>query len=162
MIQPHFDYACSTWYPSLTQYLKNRIQKTQNKCIRYCLELDSMTHMNFNEFEKINRINTHDRFVQIICTNAFKFLHGKCLKYLSEVFSIAHQINIATRSSFRKLTQPFRKTNMGQNSLSFLAPKEWNKLPKEIKDYNTVNTPKHKLKQHFLDILKLEEDHRFY
>ena len=29
---------------------------------------------------------------------------------------------------------------MGQNSLSFLAPKEWNKFPKEIKEakYKTV------------------------
>ena len=58
LIQPHFDYACSTWYPYLTQNLKNRIQKTQNKCIRYCLELDNMAHISFREFEKINWINT--------------------------------------------------------------------------------------------------------
>ena len=156
LIQPHFDYACSTWYPYLTQNLKNRIQKTQNKCIRYCLELDNMAHISFREFEKINWINTQDRFAQVISVNAFKFFQGKCPEYMSEIFSIAHQINITTRSFFMKLTQPFRKTNMGQKSLSFLAPKQWNKLPKEIKDCNTVNTFKHKLKQHFLDILRLE------
>ena len=32
LIQPHFDYACSAWYPSLTKNLKHRIQTTQNKC----------------------------------------------------------------------------------------------------------------------------------
>ena len=26
LIQPHFDYACSAWYPNLTKKLKNRIQ----------------------------------------------------------------------------------------------------------------------------------------
>ena len=37
LIQPHFDYACSVWYPNLTKKLKHRIQTTQNKCIRFCL-----------------------------------------------------------------------------------------------------------------------------
>ena len=45
LIQPHFDYACSAWYPSLTKKLKNRIQTSQNKCIRFCLQLDKMTHI---------------------------------------------------------------------------------------------------------------------
>ena len=30
-IQPHFDYACSAWYPNLAKKLKHRIQTTQNK-----------------------------------------------------------------------------------------------------------------------------------
>ena len=33
LIQPHFDNVCSKWYPKLTNYLKNRIYSTQNKCI---------------------------------------------------------------------------------------------------------------------------------
>ena len=33
LIQPHFDYACSAWYPNLTTKLKQRIQTTQNECI---------------------------------------------------------------------------------------------------------------------------------
>ena len=37
LIQPHFDYACSPWYPNLTKKLRNRIQTSQNKCIRFCL-----------------------------------------------------------------------------------------------------------------------------
>ena len=32
LIQPHFDYACSAWYPNLTKKLKHGIQTTQNKC----------------------------------------------------------------------------------------------------------------------------------
>ena len=35
LIQPHFNYACSPWYPNLTKKLKNRIQTSQNKCIRF-------------------------------------------------------------------------------------------------------------------------------
>ena len=53
-LQPHFDYASSAWYPNLTQKMKNKIQITQNKCIRYCLQLDKMTHISKNEFETLN------------------------------------------------------------------------------------------------------------
>ena len=36
LIQPHFDYACSAWYPNLTQKMKKKIQIIQNECIRFC------------------------------------------------------------------------------------------------------------------------------
>ena len=45
LIQPHFDHACSDWYPNLPKKLKNRIQTSQNKCICFCLQLDKMTHI---------------------------------------------------------------------------------------------------------------------
>ena len=54
LIQLRFDYASSAWYPNLTQKMKNKIQITQNKCIRYCLQLDKMTHISKNEFETLN------------------------------------------------------------------------------------------------------------
>ena len=40
LIQPHFDYVCSAWYPNLTKKLKHSIQTTQNKCVRYCSGLN--------------------------------------------------------------------------------------------------------------------------
>ena len=45
LIQPHFDYACPAWYPNLTKKLKQRIQTTQNKCMRFCLQLDRLKHI---------------------------------------------------------------------------------------------------------------------
>ena len=54
LIQPHFDYACSAWYPNLSKKLKNRIQTSQSKCIRFCLQLDKMSHISQKEFETIN------------------------------------------------------------------------------------------------------------
>ena len=54
LIQPRFDYASSAWYPNLTQKMKNKIQITQNKCIRYYLQPDKMTHISKNEFETLN------------------------------------------------------------------------------------------------------------
>ena len=45
LIQSHFDYACTAWYPNLSKKLKNKIQTLQNKCIRFCLQLDKMSHV---------------------------------------------------------------------------------------------------------------------
>ena len=154
IIQPHFDYACLTWYSGLTKALKNKIQVMQNKCIRFCLSLKNLDHIGKKEFEKIDWLNTNDRFLQCICSAAFNFFHKNCPEYMTEIFHTAFQGNIDTRSSFLKLRQPFRKTNMGQNTISFLGPQQWNKLPKSIKDSGTINTFKHKLKRFFFDILE--------
>ena len=31
LIQPHFDYVCSAWFPNLNKNLKARLQTSQNK-----------------------------------------------------------------------------------------------------------------------------------
>ena len=33
LVQLHFDYACTVWYPNFNKTLKNKIQTTQSKCI---------------------------------------------------------------------------------------------------------------------------------
>ena len=53
LIQPHFDYVCSSWFPNLNQKLKKKLQTTQNKCIRFCLQLLSRTRFNFQHLEKL-------------------------------------------------------------------------------------------------------------
>ena len=37
IIQPHFDYVCSAWYPNLTQKLKKKLELMQNECICFYL-----------------------------------------------------------------------------------------------------------------------------
>ena len=53
LIQPHFDYACTVWYPNLTEKTKNKIQIMQNKCIQFCLRLDKIQYISFTEFRLI-------------------------------------------------------------------------------------------------------------
>ena len=92
LIQPHFDYACSAWYPNLTKKLKNRIQTSQNKCIRFCLQLDKMTHISHKEFETLNWLPGTERFTQYINSIVFKYVNNQCLNYLNEVFQQLREI----------------------------------------------------------------------
>ena len=61
LIQPHFDYACISWYPLMNQKMRNKLQVTQNKCIRFCLKLNSRQHIGAKEFIKINWLHTKER-----------------------------------------------------------------------------------------------------
>ena len=62
IIQPHFDYARSAWYPNLKKKFKSKLQAIQNKCIRFCLQLDSRSHIGIKEFEQINWLPVSERF----------------------------------------------------------------------------------------------------
>ena len=154
LIQPHFDYASSGWYPNLTQKMKNKIQIMQNKCIRYCLQLDKMTHISKNEFETLNWLPVKDRFNQSINSIVFKYFTKQCPSYLNEVFELSSPNNLRTRNRYLKLICLFQKTNMGQNALSFIDPSIWNKTPEVLKKTNTINTFKHDFKKYSLTQFK--------
>ena len=154
LIQPHFDFACSAWYPNLNKALKKKLQTAQNKCIRFCLLLGNREHIGLDKLRQINWLNTNDRVEQIISVSVFKFFNKQCPKYMSDIFLPANNSRVSTRSSYLKLTQPFRKTSQGQNSLSFIGPSVWNKLSESNKSCNTVNTFKHNVKKHFFNEIK--------
>ena len=86
LIQPHFNYACSAWYPNLTKKLKNRIQTSQNKCIRFCVQLDKMTHISHKEFETLNWLPVTESLNQCINSIVFKYVNNHYPNYLNEVF----------------------------------------------------------------------------
>ena len=53
MIQSHFDYASSAWYPNLNKKFKSKLQAIQNKCIRNCLQQDSRSNAGITK--KLNK-----------------------------------------------------------------------------------------------------------
>ena len=154
LIQPHFDYTSSGWYPNFTQKVKNKIQITQNKRIRYCLQLSKITHISRNEFETLNWLPVKDRFNQSINSIVFKYFTKQCPSYLDEVFELVCPNNLRARNSYLKSIFPFRKTNMGQNALSFIGSSIWKKTPDVLKKPNSINTFKHNLKKYYLTQLK--------
>ena len=68
---------------------------------------------------------------------------------MNDVFKPANQPNTTTRASLLKLNQRVRRTNRGQNIISFISPIIWNSLPNSLKTTDNLNTYKHKVKEHF-------------
>ena len=61
IIQTHFEYACISWYPLVSQKMRKKIQVTENKCIRFCSKLNSRQHIEPKEFKGINWLATKER-----------------------------------------------------------------------------------------------------
>ena len=88
-----------------------------------------MHHMSEEDFRCINWVPTSKRVDQCIDTITFKFFSNICRYYLKKCFEFAPHQRIETRNKFAKLKIPFRKTNMGQKTISFVGPSLWNSLP---------------------------------
>ena len=73
LIQLHFDYGCTPWYPLLNKAFKKRFQTTQNKCIRYCLDLPSRLPISATHFRKINWLPVDLRVELYTATTVYKY-----------------------------------------------------------------------------------------
>ena len=79
----------------------------QNKCIRFCLELDKMSTISHKKFNDLNWLPVTTRFEQCVISITFKFINGNCPYYLNGFFEFAPEGSISLRSNFLKLKQPF-------------------------------------------------------
>ena len=140
LIQPHFDYACKSWYPFLTKNLQTKLQTNQYKCIKYCLSLESHTDIKIDKFKDINWLNVSDRFRQCVVVDVFKFINHYSPDYMAEIYKLARRTNMRTRNSSHKLSIPSLNTKQAQNCLSYCGPVIWNNLKDEIKQLDNLNT----------------------
>ena len=150
LIQPLFDYACTAWFSNLSKRLKLRLQASQNKCIRFCLQLDKRSKIRVEEFLQLNWLNVHDRYLQFIVSNIVKFQNNQSPSYFDELFCPVGGNGVIMRSSNKKLKLPFRKTKLGIQNLSYVGPNTWNSLSNNLKSATNVNSFKPYIKEYFL------------
>ena len=157
LIQPHFDFACLAWYTNLKKKLKRKVQTSQNKCIRFCLNMGNRDHIGVQEFKKINWLPTKERFEQCLLVSIYKFFNKMAPEYFVEMYYPSERGHI-TRLSFQKLILPSKTTTRGLYMLSYLGPRLWNRLHTEIKSASSANNFKHKIKNNFFIELQKRED----
>ena len=91
LIQPHFDYACPTWYPNLNVKL-------------FCLKLDKM-HI-FEDFKPINWLPVDQREQESSHVTFFKCVYNVCPYYI-KVFKYTSQVRISSRNDYARIKVPF-------------------------------------------------------
>ena len=106
LIQPRFLYECSSWFPLFKKNLEIKLQKAQNKCVRFCQNLPPRSL-----FRKINRL-------------VFKYWNGIVPGYIHEMFHSS--VDIA--QDHRWYRTHLCGKHAGQKSVSFLRPKIWSKI----------------------------------
>ena len=88
MIQPLFDYASTAWFPKLSKKLRLRLQTTQNKCMRFYLQLGKMSKICTIEFLELNWFNVRDRYLQFIVSDFLNFTTIIVLTILMKLFAL--------------------------------------------------------------------------
>ena len=86
LIQCHFDYSCSSWYPGINKGLQNKLQVAQNRTVRFILKLDNRSHIGNTELEKAGFLKVPDRVKQLKLGHVFKIKKKTCPFYLSTIF----------------------------------------------------------------------------
>ena len=116
LIQPHFDYACTSWY----QGLNEAVQKSNNTKQMHSFLPEFEKHSTYWDHRIQGYINwlflfpTKNRIDQCVCVNIMKLFKGIAPAYSGEIFYPVNQGRATRRSKF-KLEFPFRKSNAGQN-----------------------------------------------
>ena len=86
LIQPHFDYAATSWYMGSTEHLKNKLQVTQNKVVRFILNKPPRQHIGQHELDMVNLLNTEHRVKQLMMTHMYNIYNNNAPSYLCQRF----------------------------------------------------------------------------
>ena len=102
-------------------------------------------HINPSHFREINWLSVERRVELCTSTNVFKYCKGIAPSFLNNMFMSSIN-NYNTRSELA-LDIPLFRTIKGQESMSFLGPKIWNKVSQNIKTAVTTSSFMHHLKK---------------
>ena len=150
LIHCHFAYKCCYWYPCLSKNLKNRLQVTQNKIIRFVLQMDPRRHVSSDSFRSQGRLPISKRVEQIILNHVFKIKSGLSPDYMLEHFIPASSVH-AYGTRFRD-TESFTIPKVKGFGKKYFAYILWNTLPTDIRSIQRHKAFKLAVKSHFLHV----------
>ena len=148
LIQPYLDYCCSTWYSSISQQLRNRLDTIQRRMVRYVFSKDSFYHVSAQDLQVLSWLSDRVKFFKL--NQVFKIRMGKAPPYLATNFqplSLSHAHN-TRRSQYNYFVS--KQLSRIPQSFAFTAIKHWNNLPHELKEVDKYETFKSRLKRYFL------------
>ena len=105
LIQHLFDYVCTACFSNLSKILKLRFQASQNKCTKFCLQLDKRSKIFIKELLQFYWLNVHDRYLQFIVSDILRFHNDQCPDYFDKPFCLVGENSVITRSSNKTLNK---------------------------------------------------------
>ena len=151
LIQCYFDYSSSSWYSGINKTLKKKLQIMQNKIIRFILKLDNRAHIGCAEREKVNMLKVSDRVTQNKLNHIHRIWNDSCPIYLKDHFHKLSNTDLrnCTRASFNNFFVP-RVNKQAVNTFFYSGIKDWNFLPSRIKQIQTLDVFKERVKDKIL------------
>ena len=153
LVLSYFNF-CDVVYMNLDEYLKKRIQKVQNLCLKFIFNIKKGVRWSSAELRKeIKWLSMNDRRTLDGLSLLFKILKGDAPEYLKDLFTLNSELSeIETRSCHRNIWIPNQPISaIHRKSFRFAIPRIWNNLPNNLKNFQTVNTFKKHIKSSILN-----------
>ncbi|XP_077999998.1 uncharacterized protein LOC144452726 [Glandiceps talaboti] len=94
LVQCHFDYVSSYWYSALTMKSKHKLQTSQNKVIRFVLDMSPRTHIEPTHFKELGWLPVGHRDSYIKLNHVHRVRTGLAPKYLSDPLAFKSHVYI--------------------------------------------------------------------
>ena len=127
---------------------------TQNKLIRFVLNLDSRAHISPDFFNTLQWLPVDKRVEQIMLTHVFKINNGLSPDYLTNQFIPQNSVHShKTRLSHKGAFSIPKVKGNGKKSFNYLGITLWNNLPSCITQLNVLSSFKYAIKKHLLNLV---------
>ena len=108
--------------------LNNKVNRIPERALR---TVYSGYSLYFNKLlDKDGSFTIHQRNVQSLAIEIFKYLHGLSPAILSEVFKVNETIPYELRMRNELSSRNSKTVRYGTETISFLSPKMWSLIPK--------------------------------
>ena len=141
-IESQFGYCPLVWMFH-SRGINNKMNRIHERSLRITYNNKSSSFQDL--LDKDNSVTIHHRNIRTLAIETFKVLHGLSPPLLNEVF-VERNCNYNLRGNNFLNRRRVDSVRYGKESVSFLAPKIWDILPKEIKNSETLNAFKSKIK----------------
>ena len=166
--QCHMDYASTIWFHSITQALRNKLQVTQNKLIRFVLNLDSRAHVGKEQFAHVNWLPVSKRVDFKTLCHVFNVHNNEAPKYLNDGFvhvesTHSHNTRFRVKSNSADIfsTCTFKDSGRfsvprvkgpGTKSFLYRGCSLWNKLPQHLRECDSYESFKPKARDYLFNL----------
>ena len=116
--------------------------------VRFVQGMDFRDHVGSQELLKLSWLSIPDRITYFRMIHLFKICNKTAPSYLLSRFTFVSQTHSHNTRGSEHNFQLSHDLALAQNSFSFLASKEWNALPPELKALKDLRVFKKRLKSH--------------
>ena len=128
----------------LSRGLNNKINRIHERALRITYNDKSSSFQKL--FEKDNPVIIHNRNIKILATETYKFLQGLSPPLMNEIF-VERNNNYSLRGNNVLTRRRVNSMRYDTETVSFLAPKIWDILPKDIKNSESLDILTRKIKK---------------
>ena len=141
-ILSQFNYCPLVWM-FYSREINIRINRIHERALRLAYkDYHSSFH---NLLRKDGSVTVHYKNLQLLVIEIYKVINGIAPKIMGEVIQIKNSvINLRKDTTF--VERNISTMTYGEQSISYLAPRIWKLVPKDIKEIPTLKMFKHKVK----------------